>query len=259
MSALRSASRILALILIFLPGVVIQQTILIFTRGTGAFIFPKMWHRAVAAILGIDVIVEGKPVQDRQVIYVANHLSYLDITVLTTIIPSSFVARGDVSGWPIAGLLARLQQTVFISRNRHDILDAKEGIAEAIASGRRLIIFAEGTSSDGSAVLPFKSSLFSLALENPCGRKLMVQPVTLSLLEVDRRPAKDSDVRDLYAWHGDMTFPPHFLQFMRLKGAKIKVTFHSPRDAAGYTDRKALCADCHGDVTRGLEPLAQAA
>jgi len=259
MPAIRSFLRIFALVLIFLPGVVVQHTILMFTRGRGAFVFPGMWHRAVAVILGIKIIVEGQPVQDRQVIYVANHLSYLDITVLTTIIPSSFVARGDVSGWPIAGLLARLQQTVFISRNRQDILEAKDGIAEAIASGRRLIIFAEGTSSDGSVVLPFKSSLFSLAMDNPAGRKLMVQPVTLSLLEVDGRPATDTGVRDLYAWHGDMTFPPHFLQFVRLRGARIRVTFHPPRDAAQYSDRKALCADCHGDVTRGLEPLAQAA
>lgn len=259
MPLLRSTLRILALVLIFLPGVVIQRTILMFTRRSGAFVFPRMWHRAVAAILGIDIIVEGEPVQDRQVIYVANHLSYLDITVLTTIIPSSFVARGDLSGWPIAGLLARLQQTVFISRNRHDILDAKDGIAGAIASGRRLIIFAEGTSSDGSVVLPFKSSLFSVAIDNPANRKLPIQPVTLSLLEVNGRPAIDSAVRNLYAWHSDMTLPPHILQFTRLRGAKIKVKFHVPRDSALYEDRKALCADCYGDVTRGLEPLARAA
>lgn len=259
MPVLRSSLRILALVSIFLPGVVIQRIILAFTRSNGAFIFPKIWHRAVAAILGIKIVVEGEPVQDRQVIYVANHLSYLDITVLTAIIPSSFVARGDLSGWPIAGLLARLQQTVFISRNRHDILDARDGIANAISSGRRLIIFAEGTSSDGTTVLPFKSSLFSLAIENPAGRKLIVQPVTLSLIEVDGRPAIDSSVRDLYAWHGDMTLPPHILEFTRLRGAKIKVSFHAPRDSALYQDRKSLCSDCYGDVTRGLEPLARAA
>src|SRR5262249_40370089 len=134
MPAVRSALRIFALVMIFLPGVVIQRAILMFTRGDGSFVFPRILHRTVAAILGIDILVEGEAMRDRQVIYVANHLSYLDITVLTAIIPSSFVARGDVSGWPIAGLLARLQQTVFISRSRHDILDAKDGIADAIAS-----------------------------------------------------------------------------------------------------------------------------
>jgi 1-acyl-sn-glycerol-3-phosphate acyltransferase len=259
MPALRASARLLMLFLTGLPGVAIQQLILFFSRGRAAFVMPKIWHRFVCRLLNIKVIVEGEPVRGRQVIYIANHLSYLDIPVFTSVIPSSFVSRSDVRDWPIAGLLGRLQQTVFISRDRKDILKAKDSIAQAVASGRNLIIFAEGTSSDGSRVLPFKSGLFSLAIEAAAERDLLVQPVTIALAEVDGRPADAAAVRDLYAWHGDMTLPPHLWHFLKLKGARIRLHFHPARAAAKYSDRKALCADCYTDVTRGLEAVPQAA
>ncbi len=255
MPALRAAVRLFLLFATGFIGVILQRIVLFFSRGDAAFVIPHYWHKFVCAVTGIKIEVEGQPIRDRQVLYIANHLSYLDISVMTATAPASFVSRADVSSWPVAGLLARLQQTVFISRDRADVLDARDGIEQAIASGRRLILFAEGTSSDGSCVLPFKSGFFGLAVDG----RLPVQPVTLSLLAADGRPAKDAATRDIYAWHGDMTFPPHFLRFLRSKGARLKVTFHPPRDAAEYSDRKALCSDCHNDVTRGLETLAQAA
>ncbi len=173
-------------------------------------------------------------------------------------------ARGDLSGWPIFGYLATLQQTIFVSRERKDAAAAKDMLDAVLRRGTNLIVFAEGTSSGGSAVLPFKSSLFGLAMENATGKPLLVQPVTISLLDVDGKPASNDATRDLYAWHGDMTLGPHIWNFAKLKGARIKVSFHPPRDAAAYDDRKKLCQDCHNDVAGGLEnpapaPLAQAA
>ena len=119
-----------------------------------------------------------------------------------------------------------------------------------IADGKNLIMFAEGTSTDGAQVLPFKTAFFSLATDNSEGRKLTVQPMTIALLAVDRRPALTSADRDLYAWHRDMTMPlaPHFWRLAKLRGATVLVRFHPPREAADYPDRKALAAACQEDV-----------
>jgi lyso-ornithine lipid O-acyltransferase len=258
MTSVKAGLRLFLLVFACLIAVLIQTPLLAFYRGPASYLVPMVWHKAARRIFGVKMIVEGKPVRGKQVIYVSNHLSYIDIPVLGSLVYASFVGRGDVAKWPGWGYFGRMQQTVYISRDRHEIIEARNSIQERIAERKNLVIFAEGTSSDGSKILPFKSGFFSLALENPTGRPLLVQPVTISLLEVDGKPVSDV-ARDLYAWHGDMTLPPHIWRLAGLKGAKVLVRFHAPRDAAEYSDRKALCADCHNDVTRGLEALAQAA
>ena len=129
-----------------------------------------------------------------------------------------------------------------------------------LAEGKSLIIFPEGTSSDGRDVLPFKSSLFSIALgEQAQKQELFVQPVTVSLLAVNGAEPTAQDIRDLYAWHGDMTLPPHLWQFAKSRGATIKLTFHPPYRAATFDDRKVLANKCQNDVLNGLHPSPIAA
>jgi lyso-ornithine lipid O-acyltransferase len=260
MVSIRAAFKFIMFALLCVYVTVTQTIILSFYRGPASYLIPQSWQNAVRKVFGIKVIVEGKPERKRQTMYVSNHLSYLDIPVVGSFVRGSFVARGDLSRWPLFGYLAKMQQTIFISRERQDAAAGKDMIEKILSEGKNLIIFAEGTSSAGENVLPFKSSLFSLAMENPTGKPLLVQPVTISLLSVDGRPATDVAVRDLYAWHRDMTLPPHITQFARLKGATLKLTFHPPRDAADYRDRKTLCHDCYNDVQNGLElPRAKAA
>lgn len=258
MSILRAIIRLV--LFFFLTALIVgsQTIILPLYRGPASYILPRLWQSGTRRIFGIKAITEGAPDTSRQSLYVSNHLSYLDIPVIGTFIKASFVARGDLSGWPVFGYMSKMQQTIFISRKREDAEKGKEALEKTLSEGKSLIIFAEGTSSEGSSVLPFKSSLFTLALENPTGKPLQVQPITISLLEVDGQPAATSAVRDLYAWHSDMTLGRHIWAFARLKGAKVLVKFHPPRDAAAYRDRKALCTDCYNDVAGGLT-LAKAA
>lgn len=191
----------------------------------------------------------------RQVILTSNHVSYLDIEVFSTVTPWSFVAKAEVAGWPLFGTLARLQQTAFTSRSRTDAHKDKNALSSMLAAGKNLIIFPEGTSSDGGQVLPFKSSLLSAALESP---NLLVQPVTLAVLEVDGKQACSGPVRDLYAWHGDMTLPPHLWAFAKGKGARIRLIFHPPVDPASVADRKALTTLCQTIVAGGLDKVFSA-
>ena len=96
-----------------------------------------------------------------------------------------------------------------------------------------------------------RACLFALALNS--GRPLVIQPFTVELLTVDGRDAAPDEVRDLYAWHGDMTLAPHFWAFLCSRGAKIRLHFHPVRDPAQYSDRKELAAACCEDVRKGLK------
>jgi 1-acyl-sn-glycerol-3-phosphate acyltransferase len=258
MATLRAIVRLFLYALWCLAWIPVQWIVLRFTRGPGSLIIPLYWHRAVCRLFNIRVEIEGEPVRGRQVILTSNHVSYLDIEVFSTVTPWSFVAKAEVANWPLFGTLARLQQTAFTSRSRTDAHKDKNALSNMLAEGKNLIIFPEGTSSDGGQVLPFKSSLLSAALEPVPGRTLLVQPVTLAILEVDGRPADTGTVRDLYAWHGDMTLAPHLWAFAKSKGTRIRLVFHPPVDPATVTDRKALAALCHRAVAGGLDKVFSA-
>lgn len=235
-----------------------QILVLLFTRGPAAYTIPQIWHRGICRIFGLRVVVTGTPLHDRQTLFVANHVSYLDIPVMGSILRASFVAKNEVAGWPVFGWLSRLQQTAFISRSRADAQREKNALSNMIAAGKSIILFPEGTSTDGRDVAPFKSSLFSLTLENT-DRVMTIQPVTLVIETVDGHPATGQDMRDLYAWYGDMTMPPHLAAFTRSRGATIRLVFHPPIDPAGFADRKALADACCTAVRTGLGGAATVA
>jgi 1-acyl-sn-glycerol-3-phosphate acyltransferase len=115
-----------------------------------------------------------------------------------------------------------------------------------------LFLFPEGTSSDGSQVLPFKSSLFSAAdVTFPDGQQVLVQPVTLSYSRYDHQPIT-TDLRDAYAWYGDMTFGGHFWHWLGLRNVGVDVIFHPPVRLSDFSDRKALSKYCHDVISDGL-------
>jgi 1-acyl-sn-glycerol-3-phosphate acyltransferase len=256
MAALKGALKafLLALWTLLLAGP--QALTLLFVRGPRACFIPCLWQRGVCLITGLRAEIAGTPRRDGLTLFVANHLSYLDIPLIGKGLPASFVAKAEVASWPICGFLCRMQQTAFVSRARGDAIEGRNALQEKLAMNQSLILFPEGTSTVGREVLPFKSSLFSLALNS--GRPLKIQPVTVELLEVDGRPAGADAVRDFYAWYGDMTLAPHFWAFLKSRGAKIRLHFHPARDPAEYSDRKALAAACCEDVRRGLAVSAGA-
>jgi 1-acyl-sn-glycerol-3-phosphate acyltransferase len=229
-----------------LLGIPVQAIILVFTRGPASLIVPLYWHRVVCRLFNIKVEIEGEPVRNRQVVLASNHISYLDIEAFSCITPWSFVAKAQVASWPLFGTLARLQQTAFTSRSRFDAMKDRDALSSMLTSGKNLIIFPEGTSSDGGTILPFRSSLLGAAFGFP------VQPVTIALLEVDGLPASEAAVRDLYAWHGDQTLMPHLWRFARSKGARLRLIFHPVIEPSTVSDRKVLAQLCETAVRKGL-------
>src|ERR1700722_15146021 len=121
------------------------------------FRIPQLYHRFLLRLFGMRVRVHGAMAPTQPILFVANHTSYLDILVLNALIPAAFVAKAEVAGWPLIGLLAKLQHTVFIERRASRAGDQRDILARHLEKGQSLILFPEGTSSDGINVLPFKS------------------------------------------------------------------------------------------------------
>src|SRR5262245_55981745 len=120
---------------------------------------PYHWQRIACRLIGIRVHAEGTPAKPPLLI-AANHISWLDISVLGSVLPVSYVAKSEVAGWPILGTLARLQRSVFIDRTRRSqTVSANQAIGRRIGAGETIVLFAEGTTGDGNSVLPFRSAL----------------------------------------------------------------------------------------------------
>tara|TARA_Y100001958_G_C21029254_1_gene402888 strand:- start:181 stop:807 length:627 start_codon:yes stop_codon:yes gene_type:complete len=185
------------------------------------------------------------------VLFACNHTSYSDIAILGSLLPASFVAKAEVAGWPLFGVLAKLQRTVFVDRRATKATKQRDEMIRRLENGDNLILFPEGTSSDGNAVLPFKSALFSVAQVEPHGRPLLVQPVSLAYTRLDGMPVGRA-LRPYFAWYGDMTLAPHFWEVAGLGHTTVDVVFHSPVTIAGYESRKALADHCQAVISRGV-------
>lgn len=232
-----------------------QWLIVTFHKGRFAYILPWLWHKGACAIFGIKIETSGKPYTGSQVIYVSNHLSYLDIPLLGSIIQqASFVSKNDVRNWPVWGFLSKLQQTAFISRARKDTKKEAGSLDGMLEAGKNLIIFPEGTSTNGSAVKDFKSSLFSLALKNT-ENAIMIQPVTISILNTNGKVPETEGERNIYAWPLEMEaeLHEHLWAMANSSGAHIRVSFHDVLQSSSFEDRKILAKTCHEAVCKGLE------
>jgi lyso-ornithine lipid O-acyltransferase len=212
---------------------------------------PLFYHRACARIFGMRIVVRGKMIEARPALFMVNHSSYLDITVLASLIPGSFVAKREVASWPLYGLLARLQRTLFVARARRQAGAQQGAIARRLAEGDVLILFPEGTSSDGNRVLPFKSALFAVAIEGVDGLKPAVQPVSVAYVGLDGLPI-GRFLRPYYAWYGDMDLVTHIWGVAGLGNPTIVVEFHPPAPAAALVSRKALADYCWREVAAGV-------
>jgi 1-acyl-sn-glycerol-3-phosphate acyltransferase len=202
-------------------------------------------------ILRLPVTTNGKPMQMAGV-YVANHSSWLDIFVLNAAAPLYFVSKSEVADWPGIGWLARITDTVFVRRSAREAGQQRNLLENRILAGHRLLIFPEGTSTDGQRVLTFKSTLFA-ALYSDRLVGMSVQPVTV----VYRAP-ESVDAR-LFGWWGDMDFGPHLLQVLAAPGGgHVEVTWHKPLAVSDYPDRKALAATAEARV-RGAHPRGEKA
>lgn len=216
----------------------------------------RFWTRSVCGLIGLKIRCHGQPEVGRPTLYVANHVSYLDILVLGSLLDAAFVAKAEVAGWPLIGWLAKLGRTLFVERRAIVAAKQRDAIASRLAAGDSLVLFAEGTSSNGCGVLPFKSALFgSLHAADPNGDR-SVQPITLAYHHwSEQQPSEPT----AYAWYGDMTLLPHLWRILGLQGAEVDVHFHLPVASAAFASRKCLARQVERIVADGLIKLRRAA
>jgi 1-acyl-sn-glycerol-3-phosphate acyltransferase len=252
-SRARATLRLLAYAALTLPLMPLQA-LFVWLDSRLAGRLPLAYHRVAIRLLGLEVERRGAPAADRPTLFVANHLSYLDIMVLSSQVETSFVAKREIASWPLFGWLARLQRTVFIGRQRSGVAGEADDLTRHLRRGLNLVLFAEGTSCDGQRVRPFKSSLLAVAEAAPDGRPLTVQPVTLAYARLDGMPI-GRGFRPLFTWFGDMTLPDHLFTMLGLGRVTAVIEFHEPVTLARFGSRKALALYCQETVGRALAEI----
>jgi 1-acyl-sn-glycerol-3-phosphate acyltransferase len=224
------------------------QAVLILVKSDAARRLPVFYHRWCGRILGIELDCRGVRSAHRPTLFVANHISYLDITVIGGAIEGSFVAKAEVSRWPLFGWLARLQRTIFVERaNRAGAARQRDEIRKRLDNGDNLILFPEGTSNDGTHLLPFKSTLFAAAEDE----RVLVQPVSVAYRLLDGMPL-GRFYRPFFAWYGDMLMLPHLWTFLGFGRLTVVIIFHEPVRLADFASRKALSEHCWRVIGDGL-------
>jgi 1-acyl-sn-glycerol-3-phosphate acyltransferase len=226
------------------------QAVALMFGGSIAERIPRRYHRIASRILGFRVVVRGTPSTARPTLYVSNHTSYFDIILLGSIIPCSFVAKAEMTTWPLIGKLAKLQRSVFVDRKAANVSIHSNELTRRLEAGDNIVLFAEGTTSDGNRLLPFKSSLLSVAENVKTDTPLMIQPVSIVPTALDGVPLGRS-LRSLYAWYGDMPLMPHTWAAIKAGIITVEIEFHEPITNQGMS-RKQLTARCEAAIEAGF-------
>jgi len=246
----------LALVVAVTPAAILLQMAVLRTGAAHPGALPRLWHRFALRLLGIRVHVEGVPAAGRPLLLVANHVSWSDICVLGSLGPYSFVAKADMAAWPVFGMLARLQRSVFVERERTRAshLQARE-LGDRLGAGEALVLFAEGTTYDGNGVGPFKSTLFGAAqaalASQPGLETVHVQPVSIAYTRLHGMPMGRFH-RTHAAWIGDMDLVPHIGGVLREGGMDVEVRFGDPIPFTRGSNRKEIARLTETEVRRSL-------
>lgn len=212
---------------------------------------PWLFHNIALGVIGVRVTVRGAPAAERPLLLVSNHASWLDIPVLTSTLPVIFVAKSEIAHWPLFGLFAKLQRSVFVDRARRQSTgDVNRMIAERLAGYDPVVLFGEGTASDGNRVLPFRSALLGALREALAERGHgYAQPVSIAYTRLHGIPMGRQH-RHSATWYGDMSLLSHLAGVLREGAIDVQVTFGMPVEVGADANRKLLAHSIEDAVRR---------
>jgi 1-acyl-sn-glycerol-3-phosphate acyltransferase len=212
---------------------------------------PWLFHNICRRMFGVRVSVRGAPADERPLLLVSNHCSWLDIIVLSSIVPVVFIAKSEIERWPLFGLFAKLQRSIFVNRSRRrDTGKVNNIIAARLAEGDPVVLFGEGTASDGNLVLPFRSALLG-ALKETLGEEGRghIQPVSVAYTRLQGIPMGRQH-RPVAACYGDISLVKHLKRVLREGAIDVTVTFGVPLEVEPNVDRKVLARAAEDAVRR---------
>jgi 1-acyl-sn-glycerol-3-phosphate acyltransferase len=206
---------------------------------------PRLWHRCACYLLGIRIRVHGRIENKRPLMLVSNHVSWKDILVLGAIADVAYIAKSEVANWPVFGWLAKWQKTVFVEREqKRKTGDQVNEVAARLAGGEIIVLFPEGTTSDGNRLLEIKSSLFgaaSAAVPAAPEGVVYVQPVTIAYTGIYGMPMGRYH-RPIAAWPGDVELVPHLMGILKAEAIEVDVDFGEVVEFRQDTNRKLASA-----------------
>ncbi len=256
---LRAVARLVPL---FLATVVLSTLYALAPRSARRW--RRYWQiatcRTATWLLGLSLEVTGSQDPHRPLLVCANHVSYLDIVVLSQLAEGTFVAKSEIADWPLFGWIGRITNTIFVTRSPARAREQRLDIDRRLRSGDNLILFPEGTSTDGTSVLPFKSSLFDIVTRGPksenetadAGASALLQPVSIAYATAKDGTPLQGELTELYCWYGGMTLAPHLWRVAGMRGAIVRVAFHPIVDPATLPDRKAIARACHDVIAKAV-------
>lgn len=249
--------RRLALILFWTVLCIPVQAICVLLPGRPKVEFARLYWRVFSRLLGLRVRVIGSLARggSQPVLFVSNHSSWVDVPVLGGVLDACFVSKADVANWPVVSTIARLGRTVFVTRQRGATARESEEMRGRLSQGDNLVLFPEGTSSDGSRVLPFRSAFFAIA-DTRGANPPMIQPVSVVYDRLGGLPTGRAS-RPVFAWYGDTDLAPHFWRLGQQSGLRVTVLLHAPLDPARFPDRKLLSRAVWNTVADGAATLRQ--
>jgi len=255
---LRSVRRGVTIAVWTIPAVA-AQGVLLLLPGHAKVAFARIYWASLCHLLGMQVRVIGTPAErigGRSVVFASNHSSWLDILTLGGTLEGCFIAKEEVGRWPVIRTIARLGRTVFVSRRASNTGRERDVMRDRLAAGDNLILFPEGTSSDGSRVLPFRSVFFSVADSKDGAPRPVIQPVSVVYDQLGGLPMGRAS-RAVFAWYGDMDLASHFWQLAQHGGLRATILLHAPVDPAAYASRKDLAQAVWRTVADGAATLRQ--
>ena len=247
-----------AFFLVFITLLVLVTQVFVFLipsfRTRYIWVIPRLWHKAAAKATGIKIIKTGTDYAATHpqagMIYAANHSSYLDIVTLGAFVKGVFVAKSEIASWPVFGFLAKLQGTYFVVRHRSEAEKQRTHLRKMILKGMRIIIFPEGTTTNGFTLYPFKPSLFGSIIADELNDKtIMVQPITLAYVKYNKKDITTQAEMDNVAWYrDDHDLMPHLWDFLKSRGVTVKIHFGNAFRVSATDERKAIAARLESDV-----------
>ena len=216
-------------------------------------IYPIFFYKVIKNIAGINIDIEGlEKITQKGIgtLYIANHVSWFDILCLGSILNARFIAKKEVASMGIFGFLAKLSNTFFIDNsNKNKIYEYNNFIREKLINGESLILFPEGTTSDGNSVRKFKSSLFECINSNES--QINVQPISICYVRKNNVPMGIYS-RRFIAWIGEISMVSSMKEFLSSGSITVSLIFHPKISIGRFSNRKELSSFCEEQILIGL-------